>query len=116
MRFALLSLSVLTAFAAAPASALTVYSGAGKVVTGPPVLPSVEPLSARASNITASDTRTVIAPALPSVDLGPNATGTEYLLAAQSALAANQTGLGSVGARTCRNAAADSPRADRHNR
>ena len=82
MRFALLSLSVLTAFAAAPASALTVYSGAGKVVTGPPVLPSVEPLSARASNITASDTRTVIAPALPSVDLGPNATGTEYLLAA----------------------------------
>jgi hypothetical protein len=92
MRFALLSLSVLTAFAAAPASALTVYTGAGKVVTGPSVLPSVEPLSARASNITASDTQSVIAPALPSVDLGPSATGTQYLLAAQSALAANQTG------------------------
>jgi hypothetical protein len=85
-------LLALAVFAAAPALAQTVPVGPGKVVTGPPGLPSVEPLSPAASNINGADTRSVIAPALPSVDLGPNATAVDYLQAAQSALAVNQTG------------------------
>jgi hypothetical protein len=50
-------------------------------------LPSAEPLSSGASNINGADTRSVIAPALPSVDLGANATAVDYLQVAQSALA-----------------------------
>jgi hypothetical protein len=92
MRSLLLSLAMLPALAAAPAFAQGPYPGPGKVVTGPPGLPSVEPLSSNASNITTADTRSVIAPALPSVDLGPNATAADYLQAAQSALASGQTG------------------------
>lgn len=92
MRSLLLSLTVLTAFAAAPAIAQTVTPGPGKVVTGPPGLPSVEPLSPHASNITTADTRSVIAPALPPADLSPNATAVDYLHAARDALAARQTG------------------------
>ncbi len=91
MRSLLLSLTVLAAFAA-PAVAQTVRTGPGKVVTGPPGLPSVEPLSRSASNINSADTRSVIAPALPSAGVGPNATATDYLQAAQRALASNQTG------------------------
>jgi hypothetical protein len=86
------SLLAIAAFAAAPALAQTVPVGPGKVVTGPPSLPSVEPLSSGASNINGADTRSIIAPALPSADLGPNATAVDYLQAAQSALAVNQTG------------------------
>jgi hypothetical protein len=86
------SLLAMAAFAAAPALAQSVPVGPGKVVTGPPSLPSVEPLSSGASNIDGADTRSVIAPALPSVDLGPNATAVDYLHVAQSALGANQTG------------------------
>jgi hypothetical protein len=88
------SLLAIAAFAAAPvlAPAQNVPVGPGKVVTGPPGLPSVEPLSSGASNINGADTRSVIAPALPSADLGPNATAVDYLQAAQSALAANRTG------------------------
>ena len=93
MRSFLLSLIALSAFAMVPVVAQPVVRpGPGKVVTGPPSLPSVEPLSPRASNITGADTRSVIAPALPPVGLGPNATATDYLRAAQSALAAGQTG------------------------
>jgi hypothetical protein len=61
-------------------------------MTGPPGLRSVEPLSSGATNINGVDTRSVIAPALPSVDLGANATAVDYLQAAQAAPAANQTG------------------------
>jgi hypothetical protein len=91
VRSLLLSLTVLAAFVA-PAVAQTVQTGPGKVVTGPPGLPSVEPLSRSASNINNADTRSVIAPALPSAGVGPNATATDYLRAAQGALASNQTG------------------------
>jgi hypothetical protein len=92
VRLSPVSLLAIAAFAAAPALAQTVPVGPGKVVTGPPSLPSVEPLSSGASNINGADTRSVIAPALPSADLGPNATAVDYLRAAQSALAVNQTG------------------------
>jgi len=92
MRRLPVSLLVMAAFAAAPALAQSVPVGPGKVVTGPPGLPSVEPLSPGASNINGGDTRSLIAPALPSVDLGPNATAVDYLQAAQTALAASQTG------------------------
>lgn len=85
MRMLLLSLPASIALAAAPVFGTT-------VVTGPPGLPSVEASSPRASNITGSDTRSVIAPALPPVSLGPDATATRYLLEARRALAANQTG------------------------
>lgn len=86
------SLLAMAACAAAPALAQSAPVGPGKVVTGPPSLPSVEPLSSGASNINAADTRSVIAPALPSVDLGPDATAVDYLRVARSALAADQTG------------------------
>ena len=97
MRSLLLSLTSLSLLAASPVLAQT-YSGApvpagpGKVVTGPPGLPSVEPLSRNASNINQSNTRSRIAPALPSTDLGPNASASDYLRAAQNALASGQTG------------------------
>ncbi|HUN42091.1 MAG TPA: hypothetical protein VMU81_17525 [Acetobacteraceae bacterium] len=93
MRSSLLSLIALLAFGVAPAGAQpVVQAGPGKVVTGPPSLPSVEPASPSASNISGADTRSVIAPALPPVNLPPNATAADYLRAAQSALAAGQTG------------------------
>ena len=105
MRSVLLWLLAFGAWAVGPALAQTAVQagqqvvqagpgqvGPGKVVTGPPGLPSVEPLSPRASNITGADTRSAIAPALPPADLPPDATATDYLRAAQSALAAGQTG------------------------
>lgn len=101
MRSQLLAFTAVAVLAAAPAFAQTSYiappprvvaTGPGKVVTGPPDLPSVEPLSPRASNINSSDVRSVIAPALPQPPVGPNAGPSAYLQAAQSALAANQTG------------------------
>ena len=93
MRSMLCSLAAIALVAAAPAVAQpAVQAGPGKVVTGPPSLPSVEPLSPRASNITGADTSSPIAPALPPVNLPPNATAADYLRAAQSALAAGQTG------------------------
>ena len=85
MRMLLLSLPASIALAAAPVFGTT-------VVTGPPGLPSVEASSPRASNITGSDTRSVVAPALPPAGLGPDATATQYLLEARRALAANQPG------------------------
>ena len=104
MRSQLLAFTALAVIAAAPAFAQTSYStgtappprvvvtGPGKVVTGLPDLPSVEPLSRSASNINSYDTRSVIAPALPQPPVGPNASPSAYLQAAQSALAANRTG------------------------
>jgi len=49
-------------------------------------------MGTHASNIDASDTRSVIAPNLPSPQLGPNASPADYLRAAQSALQAGRTG------------------------
>jgi hypothetical protein len=53
---------------------------------------SSEPYSNRASNISPYDTRSTIAPNLPSPPLGPNATPRDYLVAARTALAAGRTG------------------------
>ena len=50
------------------------------------------PLSNHASNITAGDTRSVIAPTLPPSSAGPNATPEDYLRAARASLVAGQTG------------------------
>lgn len=51
-----------------------------------------EPSSARSSNITAADTKSTIAPTLPTPDVGLDATPLEYLRSARSALLAGQTG------------------------
>jgi hypothetical protein len=50
------------------------------------------PMGTRASNIDASDTRSTIAPNLPSPALGPDAGPADYLRAAQSSLQAGRTG------------------------
>jgi hypothetical protein len=50
------------------------------------------PLSNNASNITPSDTRSIIAPTLPPPSIGTNATAQDYLRAARASLAAGQTG------------------------
>jgi hypothetical protein len=105
MRSQLLLCTAAAMFAAAPAIAQystyptapppptrVVPAGPGKVVTGPPDLPSIEPLSQRATNINSADTRSIISPALPSAPVGPNASAADYLQAAQSALAAGRTG------------------------
>lgn len=51
------------------------------------------PMGNTASNIDQRDTQSEIAPNLPSPELGPNASPTDYLRAAQSALSAGQTGV-----------------------
>src|SRR5262249_51033336 len=50
------------------------------------------PTGTHASNIDPSDTRSVIAPNLPSPPIGPNASAVDYLRAAQSALRTGRTG------------------------
>ena len=50
------------------------------------------PLSGKASNIDSADTRSAIAPTLPSPQLGPNAGPADYLRAARNSLAAGRTG------------------------
>ena len=50
------------------------------------------PMGTRASNIDAADTRSVIAPNLPSPPLDRNASAADYLRAAQTALQADRTG------------------------
>jgi len=50
------------------------------------------PMSSGASNINGQDTRSEIAPNLPSPNVGANASPVDYLRAAQSALAAGRTG------------------------
>lgn len=52
-----------------------------------------QPVSQHASNIAGMPIHSKIAPPLPSVDLGPNATATDYLHAAAKALTNHQTGL-----------------------
>ena len=50
------------------------------------------PMSDKASNISPSDTRSVLAPNLPSPPIGENAPIRDYLAAARSALQAGRTG------------------------
>jgi hypothetical protein len=50
------------------------------------------PVGTKASNINPTDTRSEIAPNLPSPQLGPNASAADYLSAAQAALQAGRTG------------------------
>lgn len=96
MRSALLSAIALSVLLAAPALARGVPSGTSSV-TG--ARPGNEigtgmslPLGNRASNIDQSDTRSTIAPNLPSPQLGPNATAVDYLRAAEYSLRADRTG------------------------
>ncbi|MGC1407927.1 MAG: hypothetical protein WA864_03140 [Acetobacteraceae bacterium] len=50
------------------------------------------PMGTRASNIDAADTRSTIAPNLPSPSVGPDATPADLLRAAQASLQAGRTG------------------------
>jgi hypothetical protein len=50
------------------------------------------PMGTRASNIDANDTRSTIAPNLPSPPIGPNANAADYLRAAQASLQGGRTG------------------------
>ena len=50
------------------------------------------PMSSNASNIVPADTRSTIAPTLPSPAIGPNSTPHDYLAAARAALVAGRTG------------------------
>jgi hypothetical protein len=52
------------------------------------------PYSDRSSNITPQDTRSTIAPNLPSPPVGPNASPRDYLAAARTALLQGHTGEG----------------------
>jgi hypothetical protein len=53
---------------------------------------SSEPYSTRASNIVANDTRSTIAPALPTPAVGDNAAAPDYVRAARDSLTAGKTG------------------------
>lgn len=100
MRSTILSAIALSALlmapAPAPARAQGTPSGAGPV-TG--ARPGNEigtgmslPRGTRASNIDSNDTRSTIAPNLPSPPLGPDATAADYLRAAEYSLRAGRTG------------------------
>lgn len=65
----------------------------GLALALPAVTFAANPVSNRASNLVTSDTKSQVAPELPTPNLGPNATVKQYLSAAQSALSAGQTGL-----------------------
>ncbi len=58
----------------------------------PPHAFAQNPTSAQASNIVGADTASPIAPALPSPDLGPDASPLQILHAARGALATGRTG------------------------
>jgi hypothetical protein len=104
MRSLALSVTVLTSLLGAPALAQTAPH-----VTSPGVPPGTNretgarpgneigtgmsmPMGTRASNIDAANTRSMIAPNLPSPVLDPNSGPVEYLRAAQAALQAGRTG------------------------
>jgi len=73
-----------------PPPGASAYSGArpgNEVGTGMSL-----PMGSSASNINGQDTRSQIAPNLPSPDVGPNASPVVYLRAAQAALTAGRTG------------------------
>jgi len=82
--------SALALATAAFAAALTPAAFAQGVSYG--TLGPGEPTSNKASNITAQDSKSAVAPALPSPDLGPDAGPDAYLRAARAALATGRTG------------------------
>jgi hypothetical protein len=100
MRSLALSFTVLAGLAGAPVLAQTTVMGVPRgadPATG--ARPGNEvgtgmsmPMGTRASNIDQSNTRSMIAPNLPSPTVGANANAVDYLHAAQSALQANRTG------------------------
>lgn len=96
MRSALLSAIALSTLLAAPAMAQGVPSGANPVTGARPgndVGTGMSlPLGNRASNIDQRDTRSQIAPNLPSPQLGPNASAADYLRAAEYSLRSGRTG------------------------
>ncbi len=96
MRSALLSAIALSALLAAPAFAQGVPPGANPVTGARPgndVGTGMSmPMGNRASNIDQRDTRSEIAPNLPSPQVGPNASAVDYLRAADRALREGKTG------------------------
>ncbi len=75
-------------------------AGVAKPAADPDIRPGHEPVvgdsfpaSNKASNATAGDTQSVIAPRLPAPPGGPNASPASFLADAQKALNARQTGL-----------------------
>jgi hypothetical protein len=111
MRSAALSLTLVTALAVTPALAQRTgqpgypqdgYSGQNGMSAGQPggatmgelpAPPSHQPMVHHPTNLNArTTTRSDISPSLPSTGLGPNATATEYLAVADSALSRNRTG------------------------
>ena len=92
-----IALAAAFALIALPALAQTLPSQTMSTVDGArpghvPGLGTSEPASGRASNITSADTRSMIAPTLPSPDIGLDASPFEYLRSARAALVAGQTG------------------------
>lgn len=65
----------------------------GLALALPAVTFAANPTSSHASNIVTSDTKSEVAPQLPTANLGPNASVKQYLSAAQSALSSGETGL-----------------------
>lgn len=96
MRSALLSALALSAILAVPAVAQSVPPGADPATGARPGndigTGMSMPMGTRASNIDGQDTRSSIAPNLPSPQLGPNASAADYLQAAQASLQAGNTG------------------------
>jgi hypothetical protein len=96
MRYSLLSTIALSALLAAPALAQGVPQGASPVTGARPgnvVGTGMSlPMGNRASNINQYNTRSRIAPNLPSPQLGPNAAAADFLRAADDALRAGRTG------------------------
>jgi hypothetical protein len=96
MRSLALSFTVLAGLVGTPVLAQTSAPGADPVTGARPgndVGTGMSmPMGTRASNIDAGDTRSMIAPNLPSPSLGPDAGPADYLRAAQASLQAGRTG------------------------
>jgi hypothetical protein len=96
MRSALFSAITLSSLLVAPAFGQGVPAGANPVTGARPgndVGTGMSmPMGNRASNIDQRDTRSDIAPNLPSPQVGPNASAVDYLRAADNSLRAGRTG------------------------
>jgi hypothetical protein len=100
MRSAVLSFTLLTAFAVTPAVAQQSYgtqpadtaSTGGATMGEVPAPPSHQPMSHHATNLNEQTARSRISPSLPTPAVGPDADATGYLQAAQTALSQNRTG------------------------
>ncbi|HET6182711.1 MAG TPA: hypothetical protein VFA03_03845 [Acetobacteraceae bacterium] len=98
MRSVILSFTVLSALAAAPALAqMTQVQGqqdqSAMLPNGElPAPPQHVPVVNHPTNLTPQDTRSTISPALPQPPVGPNADATQYLQAAQAAVQSGRLG------------------------